>query len=270
MVNATRTTGKGLPRCRVRRGRRWGIVAALLLAMSTAGCAVVVDGTARPAPGTAPRSLTGQTIKQVLLGHRALSRILNQSFKIDPRFRPRFGGPDALLDDGWLSPGDCLGVASMLQRAVYQSGKVRHVAVQTWRHAPKSVDMTSVKEGVVSLPSPAEAQALFGKFSQQWEQCDGTTMPLSGTVFRLKATVANAEVAESIVAATISMGFASRSSDSASLPSGRALGVRGNCLVEVEVAFFGNTQPSDRGAVDPQASAVDIAHEILDNVGALS
>jgi hypothetical protein len=243
-------------------------VAALLLVMSTAGCAVVVDGTARRAPSMAPRSLHGQTIKQVLLGHRALSRILNQSFKIDPRFRPRFGGPDALLDDGWLSPGDCLGVASMLQRVVYPSSKVRHVAVQTWRHAPGSVEVTSVEEGVVSLPSAAEAQALFGKFSQQWQQCDGTTMPLSGTVFRLKATIANVQVADSIAAATISMGFASRSTDSASLPSGRALGVRGNCLVEVEVALFGNTQPPERGA-DPRASAVDIAHAILDNVGAL-
>jgi PknH-like extracellular domain len=268
-MNGTRTMGKGPPRCRARMGRRWCVVAALLLAMSTAGCAVVVDGTAQPAPGLAPRSLHGQTIKQVLLGHRALSRILNQSFKIDPRFRPRFGGPDALLDDGWLSPGDCLGVASMLQRVVYQSSKVRHVAVQTWRHAPASVEVTSVEEGVVSLPSPAEAQALFEKFAQQWQQCDGTTMPLSGTVFRLKATIANVQVADSIVAATISMGFASRASDSASLPSGRALGVRGNCLVEVEVAFFGNTQPPDHGAVDPRASAVDIAHAILDNVGAL-
>ncbi|OBI89701.1 hypothetical protein A9X00_20260 [Mycobacterium sp. 1245805.9] len=237
--------------------------------MATAGCATVVDGTARPAPGIAPRSLHGQTIKQVLLGHRALSGILNQSFKIDPRFRPRFGGPDALLDDGWLSPGDCLGVASMLQRVVYQSSQVRHVAVQTWRHAPKSVELTSVKEGVVSLPSPAEAQALFEKFAQQWQQCDGTTMPLSGTVFRLKAAVANVEVANSVASATISMGFASRSLDSASLSSGRALGVRGNCLVEVEVAFFGDTQPSDRDA-DPQASAVDVAQAILDKVGALA
>jgi hypothetical protein len=267
-MNGEDTKGNRLWRCRAGAGRRWCGAVALLLAMSTAGCAAVVDGTARPAPGAAPRSLTGQTIKQVLLGQGALSRIFNQSFKIDPRFRPRFGGPDALLDDGWLAPGDCLGVASMLQRVVYQSGKVRHVAVQTWRHAPKSVEVTSVQEGVVSLPSPAEAQALFEKFAQQWQQCDGTTMPLSGTVFRLKATIANVQVANSIAAATISMGFASRTSDSASLPSGRALGVRGNCLVEVEVAFFGNTQPSDR-APDPRASAVDTAQAILDNVGAL-
>lgn len=268
-MNGEDTRGNRLRRCRTGTGRRWCGAVALLLVMSTAGCAVAVDGTARPAPRMAPRSLTGQTIKQVLLGHRALSRILNQSFKIDPRFRPRFGGPDALLDDGWLSPGDCLGVASMLQRVVYQPGGVRHVAVQTWRHAPKSVEVTSVKEGVVSLPSPAEAQALFEKFALQWQQCDGTTMPLSGTVFQLKATTTNVQVADSVVAATISMGFASRSSDSASLPSGRALGVRGNCLVEVEVAFFGNTEPSDRGSADPRASAVEVAHAILDNVGAL-
>jgi hypothetical protein len=268
-MNEEHPTGKGTPGSYARVMRRWCMAVALLVVMSTAGCAVVVDGTARPAPSLAPRSLNGQTIKQVLLGHRALSRILNQSFKIDPNLPPRFGGPEALQDDGWISPGDCLGVAAMLQRAVYEPSTVRHAAIETWRHAPGSVELTSVREGVVSLPTAAEAQALFAKFSQQWRTCDGTTMPLSGTVFRLKAAITNVQVADSIVAAIVSTGFASRSSDSAFIPYGRAIGVRGNCLVEVEVAFFGNTHPSGQGATDPDTSAVGIAHAMMDKVSAL-
>jgi hypothetical protein len=260
-VNVTLRVGKGR--------RRLCVAAALLVVMSTGGCAVVVGGTARPAPSLEPRSLNEQTIKQVLLGHRALSRILNQPLKIDPNLPPRFGGPEALQDDGWMSPGDCLGVAAMLQRAVYQSSNVRHVAIETWRHAPKSVELTSVREGVVALPTAAEAQALFAEFSQQWRKCDGTTMPLSGTVFRLKATVTNVQVADSIVAATVSTGFASRSSESAFIPYRRAIGVRGNCLVEVEVAFFGNTHPSDPGSTHPDTSAVVVAHAMMDKISAL-
>ena len=270
-MNWERRAGKGGPSIGYgRTGRRWCLVAPLAVAMLMAGCSVSVGGTARPGADLTPRSLSGPTIKQVLLGHGALARMLNQSFKIDPDFPARFGGPEALQDDGWASPGDCLGVAAMLQRVVYQSSKVRHVAVETWRHAPMSVEATSVREGVVSLPTAADARALFAKFSQQWRQCDGATVPLSGTVFRLKAKTTDVQVADSVVAASVSTGFASRSSDSASIPAGRAIGVRGNCLVEVEVAFFGNTSPSDQGSADPHTSAVDIAHAILDRVGALS
>ncbi|MBW0011662.1 sensor domain-containing protein [Mycobacterium sp.] len=255
-------------------GRRARSLAALALVSLIAGCSAVVEGAARPTADLIARSLTGSTIRQVLLADDALSRILNRSFRIDPRFPPRFGGPETLQDDGWDAPGDCLGVAAMLQRVVYQSGQVRHVAVETWRHAPNSVEVTSVREGVVSLTSAAEARALFAKFAQQWQQCDGTTMPLSGTVFRLQAMANNVEVADSLVAATVSMGFASRTLDSAAIPSGRALGVRGNCLVEVEVAFFGNPQhhpqPTEPVAADPRSSAVDIARAILENVGAQS
>jgi PknH-like extracellular domain len=256
-------------RCRGTRSR-WFCTAALLVVMSVAGCAVTVNGSARPGANVAPRSLTGPTIKRVLVGHRGLSRILNQSFRIDPRFPPRFGGREALQDDGWDSPGDCLGVAATLQQGVYQSSNVKHVAIETWRHAAGSAAAIGVTEGVVSLPTAADAQALFAKFSQQWRKCDGTTIPLSGTVFRLKATTTNVQVVDSIVAASVSTSFASRSSDSASIPAGRAIGVRGNCLVEVEVTFFGNTYPSGQGAADPHTSAVEIARNMLDKVAALS
>jgi len=249
---------------------RWRYVAPLLLVMLVAGCAVAVGGTARPAPSLTPRSLTGPTIKQVLLGDSALSRILNQPFKIDSRFPPRFGGPEQLLDDGSGSPADCLGVAAMLQQVVYQSSKVKHVAVQTWRQAAISTEVTAVKEGVVSLPAAAEAQALFAKFSQQWRKCDGTTVPLPGSVFRLTAKTTDVQVADSVVAATVSTGFALPSSDSASIPAGRAIGVRGNCLVEVEVDFFNASNSSDQGSAAIDTSAAEIARNMMDKISALS
>jgi PknH-like extracellular domain len=267
-VNAEhRAGGGGTESGRDRASSRWCLAAAVAVVMLVAGCSGVVGGTARPAAMARP--LTGPTIKQVLLGDTALARIVNQSFRIDPRFPPRFGGPETLQADGLDSPVDCLGVASMLQQAVYQSGKVTHVAVETWRQAAMSMEVTSVKEGVVSLPTAADADALFAEFTRQWRKCDGTTALLPESVFRLKAKTTNVQITDSVVAATVSIGWGSPGSDEATIPSGRAVGVRGNCLVEVQVDFF-NTNPSYQRTSDINTAPAEIARAMMDNISALS
>ncbi len=253
--------------------RHWCLVASLAIVMLVAGCAVTVGGTAQPAPA---RSLTGRSIKHVLLGHGALSRILKEPLNIDPRFPPRFGGPESLLNDELTSPMvACLGVAAMLQQSVYQSGNITGVAAETWRHAARSAEVTSVKEAVISLPTAADANALFARFSHQWQKCNGATQPLPGPVFRLKAVVTNVQVDTSVLAATVSTGWATPRSGSASIPAGRAVGVKDSCLIEVEVDFFGvfsvskAPKASLQGPGDINNSALDIAHFMMDKVGAL-
>jgi hypothetical protein len=49
-------------------------------------------------------------------------------------------------------------------------------------------------------------------------------------------------------------------------PQSRAIGVRLNCLVEVEVVFFGDRRSSDPGTGNPDTSATDIAHAMMDRV----
>jgi predicted alternative tryptophan synthase beta-subunit len=53
-------------------------------------------------------------------------------------------------------------------------------------------------------------------------------------------------------------------------PQARALGVQMNCLVEVQVVFFGERRSSDPGSADINTSAVDVAHAMMDKVNALS
>jgi hypothetical protein len=53
-------------------------------------------------------------------------------------------------------------------------------------------------------------------------------------------------------------------------PQGRAIGIRSNCLVEVEVVFFGGRRSTDPGSADINTSALDIAHAMMDRVNALS
>jgi hypothetical protein len=55
-----------------------------------------------------------------------------------------------------------------------------------------------------------------------------------------------------------------------STPQARAVGVRFNCIVEVEVVFFGDRRASDPGSASPDTSAVDIAHAMMDKVSELS
>ena len=128
-------------------------VAFLSIGLLAVGCTAVTGGKAQAPPRLMPRSLTGQTIRQVLLDGETLSRILKEPFIIDRRLPPRFGGPEALQDLRSASPVDCLGVAEMLHQSVYQSSEVNDVADETWRHAAMSAKLTDIKEGVVSLPT---------------------------------------------------------------------------------------------------------------------
>jgi hypothetical protein len=43
-----------------------------------------------------------------------------------------------------------------------------------------------------------------------------------------------------------------------------------NCIVEVEIVFFGDRQPTDPGSADPDSSAVDVARAMMEKVSDLS
>ena len=245
-------------------------VALLNIGLLATACTVVIGGKAQAPPSSEPRSLTGQTITQVLLSDETLSRILQQPFIIDHRLPPRFGGPEALEDLGSAAPVDCLGVAEMLHQSVYLSGKVTDVAVENWQHAVMSAHLTGVKEGVVSLPTAADAKALFSRFAKQWRRCDGQTVLLPDEVLRLKAKITNVQVAPSVLAGSVSIAFDSPGPDPASIPAERAIGVRGNCIVEVEVDFFNTSSRSRQESGVSNATAVDVALVMMDRVSALS
>jgi hypothetical protein len=250
--------------------RAVAVLGSMVIGPLATSCTVVTGGNAQAPPSVEPRPLTGEAVTQVLLGDTTLSRILNEPFVIDSRLPARFGGPEALQNMGLSSPTDCLGVAEMLHRSVYGASNVNNVAVVAWRHAARPAQLTSIKEGVVSLGSAAEARALFARFAQQWQSCDSHTVPLPDAVFRLKAEITNVQVAPSVLAGTVLIAFNSGHSDPTSIPAGRAIGVRGNCLVEVEVDFFNASRRSLDGSSITNATAFDIAQLMMERVSALS
>ena len=235
----------------------------------TSGCSTVVSGTVRPAPGLAPDPVTGIAVRQVLLDDADLSKLLGRSFRSDPSLPPRFGGIDQ-LPDGWdgATPADCVGAAVGGQRGVYESAGVRDIAHEFWDSSADDSPMTGLGEAVVALEDAAAATALFEKFAEQWGHCDGVTVIRGddeddgGTSGEVSAVSRDDAVLTATVRTTVD--------GEEGLLVTRAVAVRVNCVVDVDVFWFagededGDTPP----AGDP--TAADLARAMLDKVRGLT
>jgi hypothetical protein len=238
------------------------VVAALAV-----GCGGVVAGTAKPAPNLKPRLVTGDAVRQVPLDDAALSRMLGQPFV--SRQPPEFGGLDQLNDQ--IAPERCLGVTAMLQKSVYGSARVKDVAYDSWWNNGDPAQVISVMEGVVTLPTAAQAEALFARFTDQWQQCnDAKTTEQTGPISTTNV-ISDIRITNTVVAATnTATAVLPNMPPLRPTPQARAIGIRLNALVEVEVVFFGDRRPSDPGSATLDTSAIDIAHAMMDKVSALS
>ncbi|MGO9508612.1 MAG: sensor domain-containing protein [Mycobacterium sp.] len=255
--------------------RRRGITACLLviaLAIPLAGCTRSIAGEVRPAANLKPRPLVGEPIKQVLLDDAGLSKILTQTFTTKSDLPPRFGGPEKLqVAYGMVTPVDCVGVTTLMEKSAYQSADVKNVARETWWNAAGPSRVISVTEGVVALPSVGEASALFDKFSQQWNNCNGTTVTIDAGAIAFSDSVSDVRVANAVLAATLAVDTRLAGAPSnGPRPEARAIGFRANCLVEVDIAFFSTQLPEDQGSGDLNTSAIDIAHLMMDKVTQLT
>jgi hypothetical protein len=231
------------------------IVLPLLVMLFAAACTRVMDGTVRPARGLAPRPLTGQTVRQVLLDDSELSKTIGQRFKARTELPPRFGGRDLLfgLD---ASPSGCAEVVFPLDKSSYGTADISNIAQESWwTVGVRGAKVISVSESVVALPTAVAADALFVKFTQEWNRCNGATVtphfPSGGGP---TTAISDVRAADSVLAATVESSY--------TITSARAVGARVNCLVEVDAAFFVDHHPDD--------TAVDIAHRMMDKVSSLS
>ncbi|ASW89813.1 sensor domain-containing protein [Mycobacterium marseillense] len=244
------------------------------LAALVTGCGSVVDGTAKPAPNLKLRPLSGATVSKVPLDGAALSRMLDQT--LISREPAQVGGPEKLYQvKRSTSQAGCLGVTAMLQKSVYRSGpqpaQVQDVASESWWNNGEPAQVITVMEGVVTLPSAAQAQALFAQFSQQWQQCNGmTTSEQTGPISTTNVISDVRGTATTIAATKTATSVLPNMPALRPTPQARAIGVRSNCLVEVEVVFFGGRRSTDPGSANINTSALDIARAMMDRVNALS
>jgi hypothetical protein len=244
--------------------------ACTVVAAFAVGCGSVVAGTAKPAPNLKPRPLSGRTVEHVLLDGKVLSRMLGQPFVAHQP--AKFGGADRLDErEVPAESADCVGVSAMLQKSVYDSADVQNVASVSWWNDGDPAQVISVMEGVVALPSAEQAHALFSKFPQQWQRCKGQTTTEETGPISTTTVIDDIRTLDSVVAAS--------NTATATLPNmpalqptpqARAIGVRLNCIVEVEIVFFGDRQATDPGSATPDTSAVDVAQAMMEKVSTLS
>lgn len=246
------------------------IATAAVVMMLVSGCSHVVDGTTKPAPNLKPRPLTGQTIKQVLLDDTTLAKMLNQP--IVARKPLEFGGPDKLYQpDEPAASTDCLGVTTMLRKDVYGSADIKDVAYESWWTNGQPAQVLSVMEGVVTLPTAEQAQALFTKFTDQWRQCNGVSTTEQNGPISTTNVISDIRVNNNILAATnTATSVLPEMPPLQPTPQARAIGVAMNCIVEVQVVFFGDRRPSDPGSGKVDSSAIDVTNAILAKIGAAS
>ncbi len=171
-------------------------------------------------------------------------------------------GDDAMLlrsvGAAEATPVDCVGTAYRLQKVVYGSGHVRSVTSSSWAGGSFDGPPVSGFFGVVQMASTAHAQEFFASIADKWRRCNGQTVTLlpPGQGAGELSKIGDVTYDDRVVSATVL--HASGGVGSASVS--RALGVAGDCIVDVEV-----TDP--RAAGDP-GSAADVVELVLDKIAA--
>jgi hypothetical protein len=246
------------------------LVSAVVL---TSGCTKVVDGRVAAADGLAPRPLSGQSAEKALPDVGQLEKILGESLTEDSYVPPMSGGlddlPDGLATEHDATPHECVTVSSPMQRSTYESADVTGAASTQWKGDESEGAVLAVDIGVIALGSVADANALFAGFAKQWKDCQGQTVTIVRESVRggyYTDAITDVRATGSVIAATVEFGH---TADQSTSPVARAIGVRANCLVETEVAFYSSAVTSGK-TPKVDTVAVDIARAMMDRVEELT
>jgi hypothetical protein len=237
------------------------VLSPLLVWGLLAGCTNVVNGSMRPAAGLAPHPILGSSVSQVLLDGAELSRTFGQGFVVDPN-QPSATGGRELLRGNAMTPPQCGGVATMLISDGYAGSYVRDVAVGNWLYSGPNPAVIMVHEAVVGMPTNSAANDTFTAMAQQWGRCDDASTTIGGDA-NFTFHVGHIEHKDSVLSAPVD-----QISSYMTLAQGRAIGVRVNCIVEVEIVYYGR---DDRDSPSHQTpTAANVAHLLMDKISALT
>lgn len=175
------------------------------------------------------------------------------------------GGADALLrgvERSEATPADCVSPTYRLQQTVYESSPVRSVATRSWSGGSVAGPSMSAYLGVVQFDSADEAQRFFAESAQRWRQCDGRTLLLrqAGAGAQEQSLITDVDVGERVVSAVVVHGRDTGTGTADPLTLQRALGVAGDCVVDVEIT---DLQDARAEGAD---GAVDVADLVLDKI----
>jgi hypothetical protein len=172
------------------------------------------------------------------------------------------GDSDVLLTsvaDGQVAPAECVSAPYRFQQIVYGDTPVRTVASNTWAGGGFDGPPVSAFFGVVQMSSPAAAQDFFASVTDRWRRCNGQTVALKvpGHGVAELSRITEVSFGDQVVAANVL--HASGGTESAT--GLRAVGLAGDCIVEVEL-----TDPRPAG---PARGAVEVVDVIRGKIAAV-
>ncbi|PEG40387.1 sensor domain-containing protein [Mycolicibacterium duvalii] len=171
--------------------------------------------------------------------------------------RPVEGDAAMLLrsvGDADVVPADCVSAAYRLQNVVYDDSPVQSVATNTWAGGGFDGPPVTGYFGIVQMASASAAQEFFATLTEAWRRCNGQT--LARHQLEELSRITDVTFDRRVVSASIL-----HASRGAAAPDGRrAVGLAGDCIVEVEL-----TDPRPTG--DPRG-AVGVADLMLDKIAA--
>jgi PknH-like extracellular domain len=259
----------------LRRRSRFARCAVLpiVLALLASGCTEVAAGRPRAARELKPRSLTGDTVEKVLLDGERMSKILRQDLSTIREPTTESGGPERLSAlRATFSPADCVGPVTVRSQAAYGSANVQRVASRVWILGGGAAGIMTVAEDVVALPDTADANALFATFTDQWKRCNGTTVTSRNDSSLYRDMITSVRVVDSLLDATITSTAFPATQPSSGIPvrGAHAVGVRVNCLVEMNITVLGRSSSLTRGNDDIAVQVDNGTREMMAEVSALS
>ena len=239
--------------------RRVAVAAAACLALAGCGAQPVDD---RPTVRIEPAVQPAQAIP--LAGFLPTTEDLAAALGTGPNgfMGPTVEGDEDMLlrsvGEAQVTPADCAGAPYRLQQAVYRDSPVLSVASASWAGGGFDAAPVSAYVGVVQMASAAAAQDFFATTTERWRRCAGQTVSLqqpglgSGELSR----VTDVGFDDSVVAASVL-----HVSAGTEAPTGlRAVGVTGDCVVDVEVV-----DPRAPARADGAAAVMEL---VLDRIAA--
>jgi hypothetical protein len=135
----------------------------------------------------------------------------------------------ASVGESDATPSDCVSPTYRLQKVVYQASPVQAVASRPWAGGSFDGPPTTGFFGVVQFATPGDAQAFFAATAEQWHRCNGQTVVLHQPEHGADGSnrITDVTVDDRMVSAIVMRDAGSTIQ--------RALGVAGDCVVDVEV-----------------------------------
>ena len=172
------------------------------------------------------------------------------------------GDADVLLTsvgDGQAAPPECVSAPYRFQEIVYDAAPVQSAASNTWAGGGFDGPPVSVFVGVVQMASPAAAQDFFASVTDRWRRCNGQTVSLDAPVHGADelSRITDVSFGDHVIAANV----LHASGGTGSSTGLRAVGLAGDCIVEVEL-----TDPRPAGHA---LGAIEVVDVIRDKITAV-